>query len=102
MSAPKVRVTQSILEKKFAPVTQNTANKIIYIELKIDELQQSVFNQFKRGYDVKQVINMLQTISMDFYKFFSIVLSAAVTCMMHVNKVKNFQPFYNHSPRIGE
>lgn len=48
--APKMRFTQSVSEKvKIAPVIRNIADKVIQTELEIDELQQSVFNQFKKG-----------------------------------------------------
>lgn len=102
-SAPKMRVTQSRSEKvKFAPVIQNTANKVIYTEPEIDELKQSVFNQFKKGYDVQQVINMLRAGGMDFDTAFAIALTAAVAYMMYVNRVEGFQPVHHHPPRIGE
>lgn len=102
-SAPKMRVTQSISEKvKFAPVIQNTANKVIYAEPEIYELQQSVFNQFKKGYDLQQVINMLRASSMDFDTAFAIALTAAVAYIMYFNRVEGFQPVHHHPPRIGE
>jgi len=44
---PKIRFTQPISEKvKITPVIDNrtNANKVIYTEPEIDELQQSVFN----------------------------------------------------------
>ena len=98
-----MRVTQSISEKvKFAPVIQNTANKVIYTEPEIDELQQSVFNQFKKGDDVQQVINILRTGGMDFDTAFSIALTAAIAYMMYVNRVQSFQPVHHYLPRIGE
>lgn len=86
-----MRVTQSRSEKvKFAPVIQNIANKVIYTEPEIDELQQSVFNQFKKGYDVQQVINMLRAGGMDFDTAFAIALTVAVAYMMYVNRVEAF------------
>jgi hypothetical protein len=100
MSAPKMRFTQSILEKvKIAPVTHNIADKIIYTEPEIDELQQSVFNQFKKGYDVQQVINMLRAGDMDFETAFAIALTAAIAYMMYV---QGFQPVHHYPPCIGE
>ena len=78
-SAPKMRFTQSISEKvKIASVIHNIADKVIYTEPEIDELQQSVFNQFKKGDDVQQVINMLRAGGMDFDTAFSIALTAAI------------------------
>ena len=102
-SAPKMRFTQSISEKvKIAPVIHNIADKVIYTEPEIDELQQSVFNQFKKGYDVQQVINMLRAGGMDFDTAFAIALTAAIAYMMYVNRVQGFQPVHHHPPRIGE
>nr|QUS63742.1 hypothetical protein [Haslea silbo] len=102
-SAPKMRFTQSILEKvKIAPVTHNIAYKVIYTEPEIDELQQSVFNQFKKGYDVQQVINMLRAGDMDFDTAFAIALTAAIAYMIHANRVQGFQPVHHYPPRISE
>jgi len=97
-SAPKMRFTQTISQKvKIAPVTHN-----IDTESEIDELQQSVFNQFKKVYNVQQVINMLRAGGMDFDTAFAIGLTAAITYMMYVNRVQGFQSVHHYPPRIGE
>ena len=42
-------------EPKIALFIQNIPYKVIYTELEIYELQQSIFNQFERGQDVQDV-----------------------------------------------
>ena len=102
-SAPSLTFTQSISEKvKIAPVTQNTANKVTYTEPEIDELQQLVFNQFKKGYDVQQVIHMFRAGGIDFDTAARIVLAATIAYMMYVNRVQGFPPAQHYPPRIGE
>lgn len=102
-SAPKLRCTQSISEKvKIAPVIHNIADKVMYTELEIYELQQSVFNQFKKGDDGQNVMNRLRAGGMDFETTFAIALTAAIAYMMYVNGVESFQPVHRYPPRIGE
>ena len=103
MGAPKMRFTQSISEQvKIAPVIDNIADKVIYTESEIDELQQSVFNQFKRGENLQQVINKLRAGGLDFDTAFAIALTGAIAYMMYVNRVQGFQPVHPYPTRIGE
>lgn len=98
-----MRFTQSVSEKvKIAPVIHNIADKVIYTEPEIDELQQLVFNQFKKVEDVEQVINMLRAGGMDFDTAFSIALTLEVEYMMYVNRVRGFQQVHHYPPPIGE
>ena len=77
-------------------------NKVTYTEPEIDALQQLVFNQFKKGYDVQQVINMLRAGGIDFDTAATIVLAAAIGYMMYVNGAQGFSPAHRYPPHIAE
>lgn len=71
-----MRFTQSISEKvKIAPVIHNIVDKVIYTEPEIDELQQSVFNQFKKGDDVQHVM----------YRLCELVVWILIQPLRHIN-----------------
>jgi hypothetical protein len=65
-------------------------------------LQQSAFNQFQKGTDAQQVINMLRAGGMDFYTAFAIALIATITYIMYTNGVEGFQPAHHYPPRIRD
>lgn len=75
---------------KIAPFIQNIPDKVIYTESKIYELHQSVFNQFKKGNDVQQVIHELVWI------LIQPLVTAAVVYMMYINRVQGFQTVHHY------
>ena len=105
-STSKMRFTHSVSEKvKIATVTHNITDKVIYTEPEIDELQQSIFNQFKKGYNVQQVINILLAGSMDSDTAFTIALTAPI--FVKVDKINKkllifMMPKLIESPLLGK
>ena len=101
---PKIRVNEPFEKVKCAPIIENRANKVTYIDSEIDELQQLVLNKFKKGYDVQEVINMLRAGVMDHETAVVIAIAAVALYMMYVsiNKVEGFHPADHHRPRIGD